>query len=320
MGCYGATLMRDRVLRVVSVSLGSARRDHTVTWTRNGVTFSIAREGTDGDLDRAEARIRALDGQVDAIGLGGIDIYLEAAGTRYAIRDGVRLRDAASRTPVVDGSGVKATLERAAVDRLVAEGWIGPGTPVLLVSALDRFGMAEAFTDAGCAVVFGDLMFTAGIPYPIETLAELTELAHKILPQVAKLPFTLLYPTGREQERAPDPRFAEQYARARVLAGDFHFIRRYLPERLDGKIILTNTTTREDVEDLFARGLERLVTTTPVLEGRSFGTNVIEAVAVAYAGEGRVLEPDALAGVLAELAIAPEERTRDQVEIQEAER
>jgi hypothetical protein len=298
-----------RRLSVVSVSLGSSRRDHRVEVEAGGCAFSLARVGTDGDLDRAEERIRALDGTVDAIGLGGIDIYLEAAGVRYEVRDGVRLRDSAHTTPVVDGSGVKATLERQAVEELAAEGVVGRGTPVLLVSALDRFGMAEAFAAAGCALRCGDLMFTAGIPYPIESLEELAELARKVLPQVSRLPFGMLYPTGEAQDRPPDARFADAYRRAEVIAGDFHFIRRHLPERLDGKTVVTNTTTAEDVADLARRGVRRLVTTTPDMGGRSFGTNVIEGMAVAYLGvRPEEIGPEDMRRALASLGVRPSSR------------
>ena len=54
-----------------------------------------------------------------------------------------------------------------------------------------------------------------------------------------------------------------------------------MPESLKDKIIVTNTTTREDIELLRERGSKMLVTTTPDLEGRSFGTNVMEALVVA---------------------------------------
>ena len=296
-------------LRVVSVSLGSSRRDHEVEVEAAGRAFVLSRVGADGDLEVAADRIRKLDGEVDAIGLGGIDMYLEAAGVRYEVRDGIRLAECAVRTPVVDGSGVKATLERRAVEALVAEGVAGPGTPVLLVSALDRFGMAEAFTDAGCAVAFGDLMFTAGIPYPIESLEELSDLARRVLPQVSKLPFGMLYPTGSEQEKPPDPRFSSAYEQAEVIAGDFHFIRRHMPDRLDGKTVVTNTTTAADVEELRRRGVGRLVTTTPDMNGRSFGTNVIEGMAVAYRGLGREpLSPAQMEGALEELGVHPVSR------------
>ncbi len=297
------------VLEVVSVSLGSSRRDHVVELSAGGRRFRLSRVGTDGDIDAAAERVRALDGKVAAIGLGGIDIYLEAAGTRYEVRDGVRLRDSARLTPVVDGSGVKATLERRAVEQLAKAGVVGRDTPVLLVSALDRFGMAEAFSAAGCRLRCGDLMFTAGIPYPIESLEELADVARRVLPQVSKLPFGMLYPTGREQDKAPDARFQSAYDEAEVVAGDFHFIRRYMPERLDGKTVVTNTTTADDVKDLKARGVRRLVTTTPDMAGRSFGTNVVEAMAVAYLGRGReAVGNEALESALGRLGVAPQSR------------
>ena len=73
-------------------------------------------------------------------------------------------------------------------------------------------------------------------------------------------------------------------AQADVIAGDFHLIRRYLPARLDGKAIVTNTTTRADRADLAARGVRWLCTTTPLLAGRSLGTNALEAAMLAARG------------------------------------
>lgn len=270
--------------RVVSVSLGSARRDHRVNVELLGEQFEISRMGTDGDLDRAIATIRELDGQVDAIGLGGIDVYLYAGKTRYAIQDGLKLMAAAQKTPVVDGSGLKNTLERETVYYLREKtSLLPPGVSVLMVSAVDRFGMAEAFIDIGCDVVFGDLIFAAGIPYPIKTLPELEEIARKTLPEMVKLPFHMLYPTGKKQETQDEEKikkYGHFYREARVIAGDYHLVRRYMPA-LEGQIIITNTTTAEDVNFLREKGAGCLVTTTPEFAGRSFGTNVIEGVLVA---------------------------------------
>ena len=86
--------------RVVSVSLGSSGRDHRAQVTLMGEAFDISRVGTDGKLDAAIGLVRELDGTVDAIGLGGIDVYLYAGRHRYALRDGLRLLDAANVTPV----------------------------------------------------------------------------------------------------------------------------------------------------------------------------------------------------------------------------
>ncbi|MCL6635426.1 MAG: quinate 5-dehydrogenase [Peptococcaceae bacterium] len=271
--------------RVVSVSLGSSRRDHQVEVEFLGEPFQISRRGTDGDFDRALALLRELDGKVDAIGLGGLDVYLYAGKKRYAVRDGLKLMEAVKTTPVVDGSGLKNTLEREVVHMLAGTtGLLKKGTRVLMVSSVDRFGMAEAMAGLGCDMTFGDLIFTAGIPYPIKTVAELEEIAHKTLPELTKMPIHMLYPTGKKQETQDEEKvrkFASYYYDAEVIAGDFHLMRRYMPAGLTGQTILTNTTTREDVEFLRDKGAGTLVTTTPELNGRSFGTNVMEAVLVA---------------------------------------
>ncbi|MBC7344970.1 MAG: quinate 5-dehydrogenase, partial [Clostridia bacterium] len=91
-------------------------------------------------------------------------------------------------------------------------------------------------------------------------------------------------PTGKSQETS-DLRHARFYDQADVIAGDFHFIRRYMPSTLGGKVIITNTVTYEDVELLRKAGVSMLVTTTPELGGRSFGTNVVEAILVSLAGK-----------------------------------
>jgi hypothetical protein len=62
-----------------------------------------------------------------------------------------------------------------------------------------------------------------------------------------------------------------------VIAGDCHYIKRHMPDDLRGKVIVTNTTTPDDQQLFKALGVKFLVTTTPVLDGRSFGTNMMEA-------------------------------------------
>ncbi|MBD5635336.1 MAG: quinate 5-dehydrogenase [Candidatus Eremiobacteraeota bacterium] len=293
--------------RIVSVSLGSSSRDHRSRVSLLDEEFALERLGMDGSIDHALAKIRELDGTVDAIGLGGIDVYLYAGSKRYALRDGLRLLAAASRTPVVDGSGLKNTLEREAVRYVRDElGVVLAGTPVLMVSALDRFGMAQAFVDAGAQVLFGDFIFALDLDKPVRGLAEFEALAERYLPDACKLPFQFFYPTGKKQDRPPQPKYPEYYAEARIIAGDFHFMRQFMPDRLDGKIVLTNTLTDRDIDELRSRGVARLVTTTPEFGGRSFGTNVVEAALVALLGKPwGDITPEDYGRLLARLALRP---------------
>jgi hypothetical protein len=295
------------VKTVVSVSLGSSSRDHRARVALLGEDFDISRVGTDGSIDRAIAKLRELDGHVDAIGLGGIDVYLYAGTKRFALRDGVRLLQAVKITPVADGSGLKNTLERAAVRFLQEDlGYELRGRKVLMVSALDRFGMAQALVDAGADVLFGDFIFALDLDKPVRGLAEFEKLAEKYLPDACKLPFQFFYPTGKKQDRPPQPKYPEYYAEADVIAGDFHFMRQFMPDRLDGKLILTNTVTERDIDELRERGAARLVTTTPDFGGRSFGTNVIEAALLAIVGKRwEDVTPEDYERLLAQLALRP---------------
>lgn len=270
-----------RTKRVVGVSIGSSKRDHSVKVNLLGNDFEISRVGTDGDLKKAISLIKELDGNIEAIGLGGLDLYFYALGKKYVIRDAVKLAKAAQKTPVVDGSGLKNTLERETIDYLVKEkGWDFSDKKVLMTAAVDRFGMAEALVATGANVTFGDLIFGLKIPIEIKTYRLFTIIARILLPIATKLPFSVLYPTGSSQEKK-DSKFEKYFKKHDIIAGDYLFIKKYAPDVLLGKSIITNTTTATDVEELKKKGVEYLVTTTPVFEGRSFGTNVLEATLVA---------------------------------------
>ena len=106
-------------------------------------------------------------------------------------------------------------------------------------------------------------------------------VAAVLLPIITQVPFTWLYPLGSEQDKQPTPKWTKYYQQSQVIAGDFLQIRQYMPDDLSGKIIVTNTTTAKNVEELRKRNLHILVTVTPRLEGRSFGTNVMEATLLA---------------------------------------
>lgn len=271
--------------RIVSVSLGSSRRDHAARLSVLGQDITVERIGTDGDMDKAVQLIESLDGKVDAFGMGGIDLYIWVGQRRYTFREARRIALAARRTPIVDGSGLKNTLERAVVRYLVENDFALQGKNVLMTSAADRFGMAESLAQAGCNMVFGDLMFALGLSVPLRTIRSLQMTARVLAPVVVQLPFKWLYPTGTKQE-VNKPRFDGYFRWADIIAGDWHFIRRHMPGRLEGKTVLTNTVTEADVSELRQRGAGLLITTTPELDGRSFGTNVMEAVLVALAGCG----------------------------------
>jgi hypothetical protein len=263
---------------VLSVSLGSSTRDHTTEAVFLDETFRLSRQGTDGDFDRCVELYREYDGKVDAFGVGGTEFYLWVNGRRYYFREVRRIRQAIKISKVGDGNGVKHILGPMAIRALKQHGYDLRGKKALKTTAVDRYGLAKALVDAGCDVTFGDFMFALDLPIPIRSLRTVHIIAVLLLPIMTQLPFRWLYPVGAEQEKEPSTKYSRFYEEADVIAGDFLQVWSNLPDDLSGKIIITNTTTAKNVEALQKRNLHVLVTNTPRLEGRSFGTNVIEAM------------------------------------------
>ncbi|MCX7885478.1 MAG: quinate 5-dehydrogenase [Caloramator sp.] len=265
--------------RIVSVSLGSSKRNHKAEVQILGEKVIIERIGTDGDYDKVIETIKELDGKVDAFGMGGIDLNLRWADKVYTIKDAVSIKEAAKISPIVDGSGLKNTLERRTIKYINQNIMPLKDKKVLMTSATDRYGMAEAFYSVGADVTYGDIIFALNIPFPVKSYRLFSMLAEIILPIAVRMPFEKIYPTGKEQDTITT-KFEKYYNDAEMIAGDYLFIKKYMPENMNGKIIITNTVTLRDIEDLKERGVKMLITTTPEFNGRSFGTNVMEALII----------------------------------------
>jgi hypothetical protein len=243
------------------------------------------------------------------LGMGGIDIYLRADGRKYFFRDAKKLTKGIRSTPVVDGSGLKGPVEGSTVDYLISQcGLELAGKKVLTCSAVDRWGMTEALQRAGCEQVFGDLIYALDLPFLIRRWSSLRRLIRVMTPLASQLPFSVLYPVGSSQDKAPktNPRMKALYEWADVIAGDWQFVKKFMPDDMRDKWIITNTTTAADVALARSRGVELLVTSTPRLEGRSFGTNVIEAAMVALDDARAELSPERYRELLDAVGFRPD--------------
>jgi len=292
---------------VVSVSLGSSKRNKRTEQDFLGERCIVERIGTDGSIEKAIQLITELDGKVDAFGMGGIDLWVGCGRRKYMLRDAIPIARAAKKTPIVDGSGLKSTLERRVIKYLDEVSKVPfKEKTVLLVSGVDRFGMAEALRDTGCKLILGDLIFVLNVPIPLYSLEALDRVARVLAPIVTRLPFSMLYPTGEKQHHAVNPKQARWYHRSDIVAGDWHYVNKYMPEDMRGKSIITNTTTEEDVAEMKKRGVSTLITTTPELEGRSFGTNVMEGLIVSLLGKRpEEITPDDINNMLDRLDFRP---------------
>lgn len=289
--------------RAVSISLGSSKRNKKATIKFKDEEILVERIGTDGDVAKARQMYLELDGKVDAFGVGGVDLYLRLDDREYPLRAALKMVSGVTMTPLCDGRGLKHTLERRVFDLARPELGDVRFEQGFVPVAADRLGLAQAAADVSERIVFGDLMVALGVPLPIRGIPAFKRVARVMLPFVSYFPMSMIFygSDGSEHE----PKYVKYFEGSDLIAGDFLFMRKYMPARLDGKTVVTNTTTEENIELLKSRGVKTVITTTPRYEGRSFGTNMMEAALTAYAGKGRRLTDEELNGLIEEVGLRP---------------
>jgi hypothetical protein len=269
--------------KALSISIGSSTRNKSAEIHLLGQEVRIERIGTDGDMNAARQMYKDNDGKVDAFGVGGTDLGLFFGNKWYPLHSVSHLVKDVYKTPVVDGCGLKNTLEvrcAAVLEAEIGEYLDRVGRTALVMTAVDRYGLLRSFIDAGYQCTFGDALYSLGIRLPLHSEHQVKTLMTLLIPIVSRLPFEWVYPVGEKQHQRK-PKFTWAFDQASVIAGDCHYITRYMPDDLEGKVVVTNTTTPSDVELFKQAGVKYLMTTTPVYDGRSFGTNMMEAALLA---------------------------------------
>jgi len=238
---------------------------YTETIELFGNTVEIQHIGCNADPTVMTARIIDADGKVDAIALQGVTRRLQLGKARLEHAEGAKFFGAAQMTPVVDGGGVRAAMERWSV-RLAhdAQPGIWARKRVLMVPGLNHTGLAQALAEFTEEMRYADPVIYFGLPNApgVGSAESLASTAMPTLTQLQDAPFRRLFP----QSGAPELKRSDgPFVWADVLAGDIGAIRRYAPPNLKHKIIVTEAADAADVDDLRARGASAVITTMPPL-------------------------------------------------------
>ncbi len=220
----------------------------------------------DGDPDRAREAILSCREPIDAIGLDAWPMRLDLAGATAHHETARALRDAAGDTPLVDGSGIRAGLERWGViltER--AEPGLLSGKRILMCPGLNHTGLAQALRHRGRELQYADPVVYFGLPQ-FPGVAARTTLEQSAPALIG----TLTHASPARLSPAAEPRephgHAAMFRRADVIAGDARAIRRYAPDRLRHKTLVVNYADEADIEDFRERGASIVVTMMPSLD------------------------------------------------------
>ncbi len=272
--------------------------------------LQLRRVGCGGDPERARALIAEYDGRVDAIALEGMPLQLELGDARRPHEAGATLLAAAQQTPVVDGHGIRAGLERWGImlaDR--AQPGIFAQKRVLMVPGLNHNGLAEALGRRASELRYADPFIYFALPAVplVGSRQTLGQAAGHTLEQLKDAPFHRLQPLPGEPSTE---RPADAFQWADILAGDVGAIRRYAPDVLKHKTVVVEWATNDDLADLRDRGATILVTMMPALDGRGelgrWSAATLEAVMAALRADPTVpLTEDTYLDLMADLDWTP---------------
>jgi len=269
-------------IKIVSLSLGSSKRNKFTNFKFQDFDIYLARVGIDGDYYTLKKLIKNLqDSDIDSIGLGGTDLLLFIEDKKYIIKDSYKLAKLSIKKSIFDGSIIKNIIEKKIIQNLIDQKVINNNQVVLQVSSLDRFSAVKTFIENNFKVLIGDLVFALKTDKIIYNLTELKKIANLLLQDVLNLPFYLLYPIGKKQEEEKDIKIyniiSKYIDKVDIISGDFHYIKK-LGDLVKNKIIITNTLTNEDINKLKEFKVKKLITLSIYIDNRSFGANVLESI------------------------------------------
>jgi len=228
--------------------------------------IEVQRRGCGGDTSKAQELVAEYDGHVDAIGLEGMPVLLELGSAQREHKDGRSIPEKAKVTPVVDGRGIRAGLERWGVilaDR--AEPGIFSQKRLLMVPGVNHNGLAQALSRHSPTIRYADPVVYFALPnFPgIGGKITLQQAAGPTLEQLKNAPFRRIF----AQPGTPGtPRYTESFKWADVLAGDIGTILRYAPEYLKHKTVVVEWATEEQIQELGRRGVTIAITMMPSLQ------------------------------------------------------
>lgn len=251
--------------RILVVHPGSGSSSERLRFLEREV--EILRQGCGGDLDRAREILAAHDGRVDAIGLEGMPRRLRLAHATRVHPQGRALFESVRKTPVVDGGGVRAGLERWGIKLAErAQPGIFSQKRVLMIPGLQHVGMSDALGARAQAVRYADPAVFFGLPQVLGIGARRTAASaapatlNGLVEEVRQAPWPS--PAARINGGA----LAKSCEWADILAGDGSMILHHGPKNLSGKTIVTDSLSQGEVDEFERRGAAIVVTLLPPLD------------------------------------------------------
>lgn len=270
--------------KVITVTLGSSKKDFEFKTRFLGQEFSVQRLGADKDSSKAWELMRRQQANADAIALGDtVDHY--HVGLRTVVnKESQRLMQVVTRVPVTTGASLRRLLQVRAVRYVQKElGHYFNNNLVLFLSGMRNYDMAVALSDYTRNLSFADPVFQAGSPLLLGSLDQLELYAKgkELIPDI--VPGEFLKTVLRTVKNKI---VGNAVAKSHVIVGTFREIQAVSSGgNLEGKTLISSAVDDEALAFFTKHKVNLVVDVSPKLFDKVVGISTITAMILASTGK-----------------------------------
>ena len=270
--------------KVVTVTLGSSKKDFEFKTTFLGQEFSVRRLGADKDSSKAWELMRRQQANADAIALSDMVDHYHVGLRTVVNKESQRLMQVVTRVPVTTGASLRRLLQVRAVRHVQKElGNYFNNNLILFLSGMRNYDMAVALSDYTRNLSFADPVFQAGSPLLLSSLEQLELYAKgkELLPDIVPGKFLKSVLSTLKNKIV-----ANAVAKSHVIVGTFREIQAVSSSgNLDGKTLITSAIDDEALAFFTKHKVNLVVDVSPKLFDKVVGISTITAMILASTGK-----------------------------------
>jgi len=270
--------------KVVTVTLGSSKKDFEFKTKFLGQEFSVRRYGADRDSTKAWEMMRRQQANADAIALSDMPDHYHVGLRTVINKKSQHLMQVVTRVPVTTGASLRRLLQVRAVRHVQKElGHYFNNNLVLFLSGMRNYDMAVALADYTRNLSFADPVFHAASPVLLNSLDQLELFAKgkELIPDIVPGDF-LKSVLGTVKNKI----VANAVAKSHVIVGTFREIQAVAAgNNLEGKTLITSAVDDEAFAFFARHKVNLAVDVTPKLFDQVVGISTITAMILAATGK-----------------------------------
>jgi predicted amino acid dehydrogenase len=173
---------------IIKIAYGPSSENYDTHFQFRGEEFRVKRLGVDSNVELALHLLRSYQEECDVFAVAGFPPILKFGRETFIHPVFHRLREAAGRTPVADGTMLRKTSFLWALKALLkTEPQLLAGKKVGFFSGIFQADFLPFFEEHTTKFVFADLYFSLGTPFLLHTPKQLANAMGRLVPALSRV-------------------------------------------------------------------------------------------------------------------------------------